>query len=171
MRKHEALHFILTGAVLIKPQSRKETAASEEMLQENDNKEKINNVDRNDPNSSNPAFSSIHPETDNDTNQHNIVHNNTPDDPPSTQYSRVHMGNDSDIEAAAQDAVLREQVCFSFKIVLIFMFCFVFWDLYDYFFFLYITGNGYPNNHTEPKVCICFLSSNFSLFVGSIYKL
>ncbi|XP_024031122.1 uncharacterized protein LOC21410519 isoform X1 [Morus notabilis] len=79
------------------------------MLQENDNKEKINNVDRNDPNSSNPAFSSICPETDNDTNQHNIVHNNTPDDPPSTQYSRVHMGIDSDIEAAAQDAVLREQ--------------------------------------------------------------
>ncbi|EXC30739.1 Polyglutamine-binding protein 1 [Morus notabilis] len=94
---------------LREPQSRKETAAGEEMLQENDNKEKINNVDRNDPNSSNPAFSSICPETDNDTNQHNIVHNNTPDDPPSTQYSRVHMGIDSDIEAAAQDAVLREQ--------------------------------------------------------------
>ncbi|PON37571.1 WW domain containing protein [Parasponia andersonii] len=77
------------------------------MFQERDHNREINNVDRNGQNSNNSTFSPSHPETD--VNHHNIEHNNTPDIPPSTDYSRVHMGNDSEIETAVQDAVLHQQ--------------------------------------------------------------
>lgn len=59
------------------------------MLEEKDHNGETNNVEGNDHN-----------------NQQNIVQSNTLD----VHYSRVHMGNDSDIETAVQDAVLREQV-------------------------------------------------------------
>ncbi|PON81496.1 WW domain containing protein [Trema orientale] len=77
------------------------------MFQEKDHNQEINNVDRNGQNSNNSTFSPSHPETD--VNGYNIEHNNTPDIPP-TDYSRVHMGNDSEIETAVQDAVLRQQL-------------------------------------------------------------
>ncbi|GMN56731.1 hypothetical protein TIFTF001_025844 [Ficus carica] len=58
------------------------------MLEEKDHNGETNNVEGNDHN-----------------NRQNIVQSNTLD----VHYSRVHMGNDSDIETAVQDAVLREQ--------------------------------------------------------------
>lgn len=58
------------------------------MLEEKDHNGETNNVEGNDHN-----------------NQQNIVQSNTLD----VHYSRVHMGTDSDIETAVQDAVLREQ--------------------------------------------------------------
>ncbi|KAF4357233.1 hypothetical protein F8388_000638 [Cannabis sativa] len=58
-------------------------------------------------NSNNSSLSSTHPETDG--NFHNIEHYHNPDLLPSTHYNRVHMGKYSDIDSAAQDAVLLEQ--------------------------------------------------------------
>ncbi|XP_062107547.1 uncharacterized protein LOC133818597 isoform X2 [Humulus lupulus] len=77
------------------------------MFEEKDHIKEMSSVDRNSQNSSNSSFSSTHPKIDG--NSHDVVHNNNPDLLPPTHYSRVRMGNYSDIESAAQDAVLREQ--------------------------------------------------------------
>ena len=98
--------------------------------------QEINTVDRNGQNSSDSTLSSSHPETD--VNLHNIEPNNTSDFPPSTHYSRLRMGTHSDIETAAQDAVLREQVCLSFYSASRVMFRFIFLNPNSFFvLFLY----------------------------------
>lgn len=99
--------FIQDGAVLIKSHLQRQTTVSEEMFQEKDQNQEINNFERNGQNSSNSAISSSHPQND---------------------------VNLRDIETAAQDAVLREQVCLFFYVASLIMFRFTFLNSNSYLF-------------------------------------
>lgn len=70
------------------------------------------------------------------------------------------MNKDNDIEAAAQDAVLREQVTHSnFR-------CFIsLFGTYVNIVIFCLIGNCYPDNHLQPKVYILFFGDNFLILV------
>ncbi|KAF3442194.1 hypothetical protein FNV43_RR16110 [Rhamnella rubrinervis] len=100
--------LIRGGAVLIEQQLQIQNAISEEMPQPKDCAQETNHVYGIEQRNNDSISSSISCESD--INLLTMEHNNALDVPySSTCYSKVHSEKDSDIEAAAQDAVLHEQ--------------------------------------------------------------
>lgn len=100
---------LIQGAVLIEQQLQIQNAISEEKQQPKDCAQETNHVYGIEQKNNDSISSSISCESD--VNFLSMEHNNALDVPySSTCYSRVHSEKDSDIEAAAQDAVLHEQV-------------------------------------------------------------
>lgn len=101
--------LIRSGAVLIEQQSQIQDATSEEIPQQRHCAQETNHVGGIDQKNNNSVSSSISRESG--FSFLSMDHSNALDVPYSSScYPRIQPGKDSDIEAAAQDAVLHEQV-------------------------------------------------------------